>query len=124
MQDDDRTTRPTIRLELHAPDIAVVTLTGEHDLASKADLADVLARASAQRYVLVDLGECTFLDSTVLSLLVLTCQSQWERDGRLELVIPRDTSAIQRVMTIAGLTTFLTIHETREDGLARLEADG
>jgi len=124
MQDDDRTRRPTIRLELHTPDIAIVTLTGEHDLASKAELTDVLARASAHRSVLVDLSDCTFVDSTVLSLLVLTCQSQWERDGRLELVIPRETSAIQRVLTIAGLTTFLTIHETRHEGLARLEADG
>ncbi|MDP9257295.1 MAG: STAS domain-containing protein [Actinomycetota bacterium] len=124
MEDTDRTRRPTIRLELYAPDVAIATLTGEHDLASKAELTDVLARASAQRYVLVDLSECAFMDSTVLSLLVLTCQSQWERDGRLELVIPRETSAIQRVMTIAGLTTFLTIHETRDEGLASLQADG
>jgi anti-anti-sigma factor len=122
MTENDRTRRPTVSLELHGPDVAIATLRGEHDLDSKAELADVLRRASAQRYVLVDLSECTFIDSTVLGLLVVTCQRMWEQDGRLELVIPDETSAVRRVIKVAGLSTFLTIHRTRDEGLAGMHA--
>ena len=81
----------------------------------RAELADELARASEHPYLLVDLGECAFIDSTVIGLLVMTCQRMWERDGRLELVIPREATVLRRVLKIAGLTTFLTIHETRDE---------
>jgi anti-anti-sigma factor len=121
MHGNDDVTR-AVRLELLAPEIAVVTLTGEHDLSSKEDVGTALARAGAQRQVVVDLSECAFLDSTVLGLLVVTCQRQGERDGRLELVVPADAASIRRTMRIAGLTTFLTIHETREQALAALRA--
>jgi anti-anti-sigma factor len=107
---------------VYAPDIAIATLGGEHDLNSKAEVGDVLVRASAQPFVLVDLSECTFIDSTVLALLVITRQRLWERGGRLELVVPHETSAVQRVMQIAGLTAYLTIHETRDEGIASLRA--
>ncbi|MDX6630107.1 MAG: hypothetical protein QOH00_2353 [Gaiellales bacterium] len=56
----------------------------------------------------------------MLGLLVATCQRMWERDGRLELVVQLEISAIQRVIKIAGITTFLTIHETRDEALASL----
>lgn len=120
MDDDDGAGGPTIRVEAHAPDVAIVTLRGKHGLNSQAELGDALASAGTYRYALVDLSGCTFLDSTVLGLLVATCQRMWERDGRLELVVPLETSAIQRVMKLAGITTFLTIHETRDEALARL----
>jgi anti-anti-sigma factor len=121
MHDNDEVT-PAVRLELLAPEIAVVTLSGEHDLSSKEEVGTALARACAQRQVLVDLSECAFLDSTVLGLLVITCQRQWERDGRLELVVPEDAASIRRTMRVAGLTTFLTIHATREGALTDLRA--
>jgi hypothetical protein len=57
----------------------------------------------------------------VIALLVATCQRMWERDRRLELVVPDDASAIRRVITIAGLTTFLTIHETRAAAIAGVQ---
>jgi anti-anti-sigma factor len=114
--------RPTAGLELYTPEIAIATLGGEHDLDSKAEVADVLRRASAQRLVLVDLSDCSFIDSTVVALLVSACQRLWERDGRLELVVPHEASVVKRVMGIAGLTTYLTIHESRETGIASLQA--
>jgi hypothetical protein len=58
----------------------------------------------------------------VIGLIVATCQRMWEQDRRLELVIPRESETIQRVMKIAGLTTFLTIHATRAEALASLQA--
>jgi anti-sigma B factor antagonist len=124
MDDTAGSRQPTVGFQVEAPDIAVVTLVGEHDLTSKEELGGVLQRAGAQRSILVDLSECTFVDSTVVALIVAACQRAWEQDGRLELVIPRDMATIQRVLKIAGLTSFLTIHETRDEALASLAAEG
>jgi anti-anti-sigma factor len=122
MEEQDRNGRPTVEVEMASPDIAIATLRGEHDLGSQAELSDALERASQHPYLLVDLGECAFVDSTVMGLLVVTCQRMWERDRRLELVIPRDAAAIQRVMKIAGLTSFLSIHATRSEALAGMQS--
>jgi anti-anti-sigma factor len=123
MDENERARRPTVSVETVAPDIGIATLGGEHDLDSKEALSDALARASEHSCLLVDLGECTFLDSTVIGLLVVTCQRMWEQGRRLELVIPREAELIHRVMKIAGLTTFLTIHGTRAEALASLQAE-
>jgi anti-anti-sigma factor len=122
MDENERGRRPTVEVETVAPDIGIATLRGEHDLATKAALSDALARAGEHSCLLVDLGACTFLDSTVIGLIVATCQRMWERDRRLELVIPREAETIRRVMKVAGLTTFLTIHATRAEAIAAVRA--
>jgi anti-anti-sigma factor len=122
MEQHVRDGRPTVEVEIVSPEIAIATLRGEHDRGSQAELGDELARASEHHYLLVDLGECAFVDSTVMGLLVVTCQRMWERDRRLELVIPREAATIRRVLKIAGLTTFLTIHETRGEALADVQS--
>jgi anti-anti-sigma factor len=124
MEEQVRERRPAVEVEIVSPEIAIATLRGEHDLNSQPELGDELARASQHHYLLVDLGECAFLDSTVMGLLVVTCQRMWERDRRLELVIPREATDIQRSLMIAGLTTFLTIHETRGEALAGIQSHG
>jgi anti-anti-sigma factor len=96
----------------------VVTLRGEHDLDSRPAVAAALERAGERADVLVDLTECGFLDSTIIGVLVAAFQARTERGERLELVVPPDAPAIHRVVQIAGLPTFMAIHETRAAGLA------
>jgi len=121
--DGKRGRRPTVEVESVTSDIGIATLRGEYDLATRAALSDALARASEHSCLLVDLGACTFLDSTVIGLIVATCQRMWERDRRLELVIPPEAEPIHRVMRVAGLATFVTIHATRSEALAILQTD-
>ncbi len=121
--DEKRGRRPTVEVESVASDIGIATLRGEYDLAARAALSDALARASEHSCLLVDLGACTFLDSTVIGLIVATCQRMWERDRRLELVIPSEAEPIHRVMKVSGLTTFVTIHATRSEALATLQTE-
>lgn len=111
----------TVEVEVHATGVVTVTLSGEHDLNTKPHLSEALARAGANANVLVDLSECSFIDSTVIGVLVLAYQTQSERGRRLELTIPPSATTIQRVAKIAGLTTFLSIHETRSAGLASIQ---
>ncbi len=112
----------TVALERRAPGVAIVTLRGEHDLTTRAAIDNALARAGNESHVLVDLSECTFIDSTVIGALVRAFQAFGEQGRRLELTIPPAASAIQRVAKVAGLTTFLVIHETREAGLESISA--
>jgi len=123
MDGNERGSRPTVEVESVATDIGIATLRGEHDLTTKEALSQALARASAHSCLLVDLGACTFLDSTVIGLIVATCQRMWEQDRRLELVIPPEAEPIHRVMRVAGLATFVTIHATRSEALAILQTD-
>jgi anti-anti-sigma factor len=123
MDENERGRRPTVEVESVASDIGIATLRGEHDLATRAALSDALARASEHSCLLVDLGACTFLDSTVIGLIVATCQRMWEQDRRLELVIPSEAEPIHRVMKVAGLTTFVTIHATRSEALETLQTE-
>jgi anti-anti-sigma factor len=123
MDGNERGSRPTVEVESVATDIGIATLRGEHDLTTQEALSHALARASAHSCLLVDLGACTFLDSTVIGLIVATCQRMWEQDRRLELVIPPEAEPIHRVMRVAGLATFVTIHATRSEALAILQTD-
>jgi anti-anti-sigma factor len=112
----------SVEVEPHGPNVVVVTLRGEHDLNSKQVLREALASAGADANVLVDLSECSFIDSTIIGVLVQAFQAQAERGRRLELAIPPAAHAVQRVVTIAGLTTFLSMHETRSAGLASMQS--
>jgi anti-sigma B factor antagonist len=112
----------TVSLERHSPAVAIVTLRGEHDLATRAEIKAALARTGGDADVLVDLSQSSFIDSSVIGALVAAFQEFAERGRRLELAIPRESAAIQRVVHVAGLRTFLTIHETRSAGLASISA--
>jgi anti-anti-sigma factor len=111
-----------VELEHHAPHVAIVTLRGEHDLTTRAAINDALTRAGDGSHVLVDLSECSFIDSTVIGVLVLAFQAYGEQGRRLELAIPPSASAVQRVAKVTGLTTFFAIHETRSAGLESISA--
>jgi len=112
--------RAAVELEFRPPGIAFVALHGEHDLSSKQCLADALAAASAKRDVLVDLSDCTFMDSSVIAALFRARQTLNERGGRLELVIPQSATTIKRVADVTLLAAILPIHESRSAALARI----
>lgn len=103
-----------IEVEFHSATAAIVTLRGEHDLSSKLEVARALATASGCRDVLVDLSECTFIDSSVISALLQASNRLHANGGLLELVIPGGAhQAILRVFELMSLERLLPIHETR-----------
>jgi anti-anti-sigma factor len=111
---------PAVELSTDAPGAVVVMLRGEHDLNSRPAVAAALERACEDADVLVDLTGCAFIDSTIIGVLVAAFQAQAEGGRRLELTVPPDAHAIRRVTQIAGLATFMTVHETRIAGLASI----
>jgi anti-anti-sigma factor len=78
---------------------AVLTLHGEHDLSTAQRLTESLAVFLGP--VLVDLGECQFIDSTIIAALV-RCHRQLAREGYRLDVRCAEGSAIHRTLLVAG----------------------
>jgi anti-sigma B factor antagonist len=122
-QDAHLTALPALEVDFGRPSIAVVTLRGEHDLSGKQRLGEALSTAGARLNVLIDLSECTFMDSSVIAAFFLARTRLAQRGGRLELVIPREATTVQRVAEVTVLDAILPIHETLSAAVAGLLTD-
>jgi anti-sigma B factor antagonist len=95
---------------------ALVSLHGEHDLASSDTLRAALAPLLGD--VVVDLSACTFMDSTVIGVLLGKCYDLRDEGRRLELVLPPENVAISRVVDVVGLRGLMLVHERMPAGPA------
>jgi anti-anti-sigma factor len=90
---------------------AIVSLRGEHDLASAAEVARAIGAISGN--VLVDLTDCSFIDSTIIEALIGNAKDL-EREGHfLEIVAPPENSVIVRTLEIVGMRDVLVVHPAR-----------
>lgn len=90
---------------------ATVILRNEHDLATSQGIETVLAPLVGN--VLVDLSECDFMDSTVITVLLRKAR-ELEREGyQLELVVPPENVHVTRIAEVVGLRAFTTVHDRR-----------
>ena len=94
---------------------AVVKLRGEHDIATSGDLQKALAPIFGD--ALVDLSECSFIDSTIIAVLIVDQQLR-HRDGhRLELFAPSENRQIARTLAVSGLCDLVTVHSVLPRGV-------
>ena len=89
----------------------VVTLRGQHDIASAADIVDAIA--SMPGSVLVDFSECTFLDSSVVAALLHGARALERNGHRLELVVPVENTVVAHRLAVTGIATLMAVHVTR-----------
>lgn len=98
-----------------------MTLGGDHDVASRGAIADAFSVAGTGRDVLVDLSDCTFVDSTIIKLLLQTMRALEENDARLEIVIDTDSHGhVARVAELMGIADVIPTHGSRSEGLRSL----
>jgi anti-sigma B factor antagonist len=107
--------------------VRVVAVRGELDLSTAPDLEGPLdeALSGGDVSVLIDLTECEFIDSTGIAMIVRAWQQldgDEERAGKL--VIANNNDQVQRVLEISGLNLSISIHPSREVGLAALRGTG
>jgi anti-anti-sigma factor len=95
---------------------AVLALSGELDVASSPMLEAELIRAADREFVIVDLRELDFIDSTGLGTLVRAHQQAQEAGRRFALV--RGPGQVQRLLGLTGLSDQLPMAETREELLS------
>jgi anti-anti-sigma factor len=114
----------TVDVEVHSATAAIVTLRGDHDLASAHEIATALVAASVQRSVLVDLSECTFIDSSVITALLRASNNLHASGGQLALVIAEGQHrAIRSVFEIMSLERLMPAFETRAAAISHLETE-
>jgi anti-sigma B factor antagonist len=88
----------------------VVRVEGELDMATSADFEEKLGDSEPGRRLVIDLTECTFLDSSAVRVLVSTARAAGESQGEVSLVA--NDPGILRVLEIAGVDTMLPVHST------------
>lgn len=113
----------SIRIEIHSPTSCIVTLHGEHDLASREPVTMALALARSYASVLVDLTTCTFIDGTVTSALLEAAARLRRADRSLELIVPAHAHEIRRALDLTGVLPIIPLHESRPAGLAALASE-
>jgi anti-sigma B factor antagonist len=93
----------------------VVRVEGELDMATSGSFEEAIAEAEPGARLVIDLTECTFLDSSAVRVLVETARSMEESNGKVSLVT-RDPG-ILRVLEIAAVDTMLPVHDTLDAAL-------
>jgi anti-sigma B factor antagonist len=103
-----------VRSETTPAGAAVVSVSGELDLASAPRLEDALAALTADT-VVVDLSGCTFLDSAGMGVLLASARalSNSGRSLRVAVADPR----ILRVLEITAVDTVIAVHPDVEAAL-------
>jgi anti-anti-sigma factor len=97
---------------------AVITVSGELDLASSAALEEEVARVTRSdvAQVVIDLRELEFMDSTGLSTLVKAHQRA--EDAGKEFGLVRGPQQVQRLLSLTGVEERLTFADTPEELLS------
>jgi anti-anti-sigma factor len=98
-------------------DTAVVALQGELDIYTTPRAKELLLRLldDGCRYLIVNLREAAYLDSTALGALLGTLRRARERGGGLHLVAP--TRAVHRLLEITRLTMAFPIYDTEHEAI-------
>lgn len=94
---------------------AIVSVSGELDLASSPELEQQLARVweSDPEQLVLDLRELEFMDSTGLSIIVGAHQHLAERGRSLSLV--KGSAQVQRLLDLTGVAERLRVVESPEE---------
>jgi anti-anti-sigma factor len=91
----------------------VLKLRGEHDLSTAVEIQEAVDSICGN--LLVDLRECGFMDSTVISVLIRDYQARSREGHDLELLAPLENTTIIRTLEITGMRDALVIHSSQPD---------
>jgi anti-sigma B factor antagonist len=114
----------TVTVAHPGPGLAVVSLRGEHDLSTQPTLTEALESAGAHSNVLVDLSDCTFMDSTVISALLTTSRAAQAREELFAVVIPPERTHLSRLAEMTRLAEVFPVHASLAAALVALSSAG
>ncbi len=99
--------------------LAVVSISGEHDLSTAPDLGSQLAGLTEGREgIVLDMSPASFVDSSILGVILDSRRSARESGQAFEVVHDGKTEAVARVLEITGLRRELPVHETTDAAIA------
>jgi anti-anti-sigma factor len=106
---------PEVRVARLPGEIAVISLLGEHDIATAWEVRNALAFALEQgTHVVVDLSETEFIDSTIIHVLFESKQLAQEHGRRVSLQLPAD-ARVRRALEITGMLDVLPVYGARAE---------
>jgi anti-sigma B factor antagonist len=113
----EQSRQPTMTM---CEDVAIVTVSGELDLALCIKLAPELNAAlrSHARAIVIDLEAVSLVDSSGIALLLNTYRRLDHAGRQLAIVCPMGPQ--HRIFELTALDRQLPMHETRRDALAAL----
>jgi anti-sigma B factor antagonist len=99
----------------------VLALSGEHDLSTAPELRARLHELGETSAIIIDLDETTFVDSSILGVLVGGLRRAREREMPFGLVLgDRAHPAIVRIFELTGLHDVFPIYPSRAAAEAAL----
>ena len=106
------------------PGFTVITLPGESDAyvapRVRSDLATAL---SGEAPLLVDLTQATFIDSTIVGVLLEGLANCEKQERPLVLLLPEDAAPeVHRLFEITGLSALLPVVRSWDEAARRLHA--
>jgi anti-anti-sigma factor len=107
-----------------ASGVRVIVLSGEHDISSAAALRHALAGArKAGLAVVIELTMVSFIDSTILAVIVGALRD-FKEDGRGFAVVasPEKSEPAPRLLGIAGMRAVFPVFDDRSVALDRAAA--
>jgi anti-sigma B factor antagonist len=107
-----------LALERNDPGLAVLTISGEHDLSTAPNLRrrldGLLDEGTA---TVVDLSPATFIDSSILGVILDGRRHAAEANIGFAVVHSNGADAVDRVLEVTGLRAELPVHTRREEAV-------
>jgi anti-sigma B factor antagonist len=114
-----------LALERNDAGLAVLTISGEHDLSTAPSLRRRLDRLLDERTAtVVDLSPATFIDSSILGVILEGRRRAAEADIGFAVVHSNGADAVDRVLEVTGLRAELPVHARREEAFAEASGSG
>jgi anti-anti-sigma factor len=109
-----------IDIDRRVPEMAIVSLVGEHETYSADEIQEALDTALADGLaVIVDLTQTEFLDSAVVNVLMRARDEAQRQAVRFALVIDDSTGwPVRQLLELTGLVSVFPIAENRDDAIA------
>ncbi len=116
---------PDLSSSAPADGVVLVGVHGEHDIASAPGLRTAIEEAFARsQHVVVDLTPSTFVDSTVLGVLLGARERAREEEVGYAVVLDPGAGdpAVRRILEVTGLDELLPVHGDRDAAVRAVAA--
>jgi anti-sigma B factor antagonist len=113
-----------LALERNDAGLAVLTISGEHDLSTAPNLRRRLdALLEEGTATVVDLSPATFIDSSILGVILEARRRAAEANVGFAVVHSNGADAVDRVLEVTGLRAELPVHSRREDAVSEVSGE-
>jgi anti-sigma B factor antagonist len=113
-----------LALERTEAGLAVLTISGEHDLSTAPNLRRSLnSLLDEGAGTVIDLSPATFIDSSILGVILEGRRRAADGEVGFAVVHADGADAVDRVLEVTGLRAELPVHARREDAYSAVSGN-